>query len=383
MSSFIPLITVFLFFMIAPSADAVAPLAESPKTQKALMRHNIDEQSSVATVGTSPELAMLLDRRVLSEAAHGHSRHRAAHAHVSVPPADAVKDSEPQLVNNKKLISAQQPAIAEVPVSSKAIVIMGMDRQFQTDSIEAAATLCNFFDEGRCALSLMVPDPGQQVVDQLKTKIPYIHMLQQPSLSGVSRTDKLATLRNALLEGSLKQFPNFDYLLMTDLDHTIRWTAQTRSVILNAMTPLNDGKWDGISFLGSEYYDWWGARCTSDAWNCWGHVDENGKSSCFDMSHYSCVTDLSKERGPNKFVPISSAYNGLTIYKRQAIGSCRYNGLNTDPASTRTDDCELVQFHRCLNVAGKKFMLNSGKLDVHWDTSDQFLELHASQTGEQ
>eukprot|EP00931_Biecheleriopsis_adriatica_P047234 TRINITY_DN27200_c0_g2_i1.p1 TRINITY_DN27200_c0_g2~~TRINITY_DN27200_c0_g2_i1.p1 ORF type:complete len:478 (+),score=71.36 TRINITY_DN27200_c0_g2_i1:63-1436(+) len=181
-------------------------------------------------------------------------------------------------------------------------------------------------------------------------------------------TAKMAFLRNYLLKETMKAFPEADFIINADLDGTISWNDQTRGVLLSALSPGDVEKWDGVTFMADFYYDFWAARCTKDSWNCWGH-ESKGKSACWDKDQYPCLSALENDKTSKMFLPVSSAFNGLAIYKKGAIGNCQYDGTNFDkdvimgtPGSRQ--DCEHVAFNKCLNAAGKKFMLNSGKLHI-------------------
>jgi len=274
--------------------------------------------------------------------------------------------------------------LPEEPIKGKSIVMLGMDRTLQPETIKGAASPCAFFDEGNCNLAVMIAHSDKLVLkdtDKLDLNAMNeggawadlnqhidIHIVAEPPYHCPAfyvdcRTARLATFRNHLLDYTMTKFRDADYVAMLDLDGVVNWTPQTRGVILNVMTETNVDKWDGVFFWADRYYDWWAARCSPSSPNCWGH----NYGTCYDRANYLCITNLGSQEDPNAFAQITSAFNGFALYKLKAIGDCRYDSRNKDPESNRPDDCEHVAFNTCLEKSGKKLMINGGQLNVNED----------------
>jgi hypothetical protein len=262
----------------------------------------------------------------------------------------------------------------EASIHGKSIALVGLDTSLEPESVRGVASLCRFFDKGHCAVVVIIPEktsePYSLDADVLESDNADLSILQQPHYhccKGTCYTERLAALRNHLLDHIERMLPDTDYIGMIDFDNLVDWTAQTRSVILNAMTDKNVDKWDGVVFFADHYFDWWAARCSADSWNCKGHSSEYGMNvhPCHDEANFKCISDLDWQEDPDLFVPISSAFNGVGIYKLAAIGTCRYDNKNTDPTSSIAWDSEHVSFHTCLGNAGKKVMINAGRLNIN------------------
>jgi len=274
-------------------------------------------------------------------------------------------------MKNAEVMTAHDDVSPE-QIHGKSIVIDGMLDTLGNDAvpkIDSLMGLCKFFDAGECHAHLSFATLSSGLQKQLEAKHPGLRIRKDPKQEDKSpeaglRTIRYANLRNALLQESLSL--GTDYVMMADLEGNVKWNERTLGVIINALKPENEGKWDGVSFLGTNYYDWWAVRCNATSTNCW----RDEPPTCFMRPYFSCIDQAQAIQNSSGFLQIDSAFDGFAIYKTAAIGNCRYEGRDpgggsaTSPAGPQ--DCEHVAFNRCLKKAGKRFMLNTGVAEVKW-----------------
>eukprot|EP00439_Symbiodinium_sp_Y106_P068627 s3641_g11.t1 len=166
----------------------------------------------------------------------------------------------------------------------------------------------------------------------------------------------------------------WDYLVVADLDNTVKWDDQTFGVVLNALD--KEDQWDAVAFSSTNYYDWWAARCDSSSKNCLSH------KVCLDRREFPCIMETLQDTDTDHFRPVRSAFNGLAVYKRDAIGDCKYDAKNRDTTARTHKDCEHVGFHDCITANGARFMLNSGRLHTWWSNLGDEPEEESNDEGE-
>lgn len=153
------------------------------------------------------------------------------------------------------------------------------------------------------------------------------------------RTTRIAGSRNLIVEYVVENYRSFDYVLWTDLDGP---TTFEPSVDLQRVF-RKSRSWDVVSFSSSHYYDLWALRCPGKTENCWARSPHTCKR-CL----YKCLDQIPKDG----LLEVDSAFNGLSIYKMDAILSgCRYDISGMD--------CEHVQYHLCLKSKGFRIRLSS------------------------
>lgn len=275
-------------------------------------------------------------------------------------------------MRNAEVMTAHDDVSPE-QIHGRSIVIDGMLATLDNNAvpkIDSVMELCKFFDAGECHAHISLATLSSDLQKQLEAKHPGLRIRKDPKQEDKSpeaglRTIRYANLRNALLQESLSL--GTDYVMMADLEGNVKWNERTLGVIINALKPENEGKWDGVSFLGTRYYDWWAVRCNATSTNCW----KDEPATCFmRQPYFSCIEQAQAIQNSSGFLQIDSAFDGFAIYKTAAIGNCRYEGRDpggdhaTSPMGPQ--DCEHVAFNRCLKKAGKRFMLNTGVAEVAW-----------------
>lgn len=139
------------------------------------------------------------------------------------------------------------------------------------------------------------------------------------------RTEKIARARNRVLS-VVREYSNYDYLLMVDLDFTcnwpieailetikssIEWDCVSANGIASPGYFLNENElyWDRYAFRDQRYP--LGPELLGDPW--WPECG----STPFTLD----------EKG--EWVSVYSAFGGLAIYKMESISGCEYSGIVT------------------------------------------------------
>jgi len=164
-------------------------------------------------------------------------------------------------------------------------------------------------------------------------------LVAEVDVSG-DRTQRIAHARNTLLDivDTVEPLPD-DVIVVMDYDE-INWFIDMPSVQA-AVTEMDAHGWTAI-FPNQlrAYYDRWALRTGREAEECrtrpWIY--------CPSLRQWGLPyeTQIPPTEPP---IRVESAFGGFGIYKRAAIGSCRYDGRATDG---QTRECEHVPFHKCV-----------------------------------
>jgi hypothetical protein len=168
------------------------------------------------------------------------------------------------------------------------------------------------------------------------------------------RTERLACARNRILE-ELRNNPKYsavDYIVMADLDGINRSITREK---IESCWDLTE-PWDVITAVQSDrYYDIWALRHPD-----WNPID------CFTQ-RARLESVIGKEAAnhlavkakqvvlPNSgMIEVDSAFGGLAIYKRDALLSGKYVGVD----DTGNEACEHISLHADLRKAGYRIFIN-------------------------
>jgi hypothetical protein len=184
-------------------------------------------------------------------------------------------------------------------------------------------------------------------------------------LSGI-RTQNIANARNNILNEIKKlDYSDFDYFIMMDMDDVCSKPININVLkyIINTerSTPL---EWDSISFNRDDYYDIWALSIHPYTFSCLHYPD--GKKIQRHMINYikQLLHESAKQHGNKGLVPCLSAFNGLSIYRKNKFLNVSYQWnvhklleiypkseidtmstvVNQQPIN-RHDDCEHRYFH--------------------------------------
>lgn len=261
-------------------------------------------------------------------------------------------------------LASQKP----IHVSGIRIALLGMNLKLgmhNNKSLVDLAGLCSWFDQGHCSLTMMVHEIDPSVKGELEKIVPKLNIVVDPAEESsrvlLDDTQKMARLRNRMLD--IVQGMHIDIWMPIDMDGVVRLTDQTFGAITTALQPSFIERWDAVAFLAHYYYDMWALRCSIDSQNCWAVKPH----TCWHADYYSCVTQAA-QGSYETLTEVASAFNGLALYKMDAIGECKYDGVNHAPPARAQrrmgQDCEHVNFHRCLVQSGKKMMLSSMAIET-------------------
>jgi hypothetical protein len=198
----------------------------------------------------------------------------------------------------------------------------------------------------------------------LKSERENFHCIQDNQIDKgeTRRTVRIASARNRLQETIRKNFGNFDFVVMMDLDGVNRDLTKK-----NVESCWQHSKWDGATANQPlRYYDIWALRadnwCETDCWNEYASLRK-------DMSHKQAlkVAVTSKMRSIKKNTPpisVHSAFGGLAIYRMEAFLSSEYVGADKEGKEI----CEHVPFHRVLTDNGFKIYIMPSLVNLNRTT---------------
>jgi len=171
-----------------------------------------------------------------------------------------------------------------------------------------------------------------------------------------SRTDRLAFCRNMFLNHIQSNHPDYDYMLLADLDDT---TAnfdpqRIRTCFDVSQTPA---QWDALTAAAKPaYYDIWALRSshlglTYDCWDAIRHEMRKGLTQTQAIQKHIDVWRIPHETMTEP-MEVESAFGGVGIYRISSTRGCQYRGIATEcslgepaPYCLR-EICEHVPFHQ-------------------------------------
>jgi hypothetical protein len=169
------------------------------------------------------------------------------------------------------------------------------------------------------------------------------------------RTERIAYCRNRYL-AELRENPAYadiDYLVVADLDGMN--DAVTAEAILSCW---RRGGWDVCTAnQRGPYYDVWTLR--HRAWSPNDCFEQHrfltrlgtGSESALASAVFSRMLRIPEDAD---WIEVDSAFGGLAIYRRQAIGDAKYVGLNSEGYEVS----DHVAFHESLKRSGAKIFIN-------------------------
>lgn len=176
------------------------------------------------------------------------------------------------------------------------------------------------------------------------------------------RTVRIASARNQLQETIKKNFENFDYVVMMDLDGVNRDLAKE-----NVESCWHYSEWDGVTANQPlRYYDIWALRargwCEAD---CWTEYQALLKDMPHKQALKVAVTSKMRSiRSNTPPIPVQSAFGGLAIYRMEAFLSSEYVGADEEG----NEICEHVPFHKGLTDKGFKIFIMPSLVNLNPST---------------
>lgn len=177
----------------------------------------------------------------------------------------------------------------------------------------------------------------------------------------VARTDRLALVRNRLLEfiHSHSQYSSYDYILMADMDGVLDHfnPASFHSVFTSGVP------WDAVfANTVGRYYDVWALRCKAhgisfDCWDLYRHLQIQMGASAVQAKEMAVKNYQIQIPAKKPWIPVESAFGGLGLYRLSKTVGCVYNGTMTEcsckslianiaPNTCFPHTCEHVSFHK-------------------------------------
>jgi hypothetical protein len=157
----------------------------------------------------------------------------------------------------------------------------------------------------------------------------------------------LADVRNMYIdEINQPKYDGFNLLIVTDMD--MSYGFDIRGIYHSFIT---FDAWDaiasnGVSNLKGEMYDAFAFR---NAEFPWAHYDKP------KIYWPDIIPKIQRVYPINSlFITVDSAFGGLAIYKRDKLTGCRYASIK--------EDCEHIEFHKCLKQNGGKMFMNPSQL---------------------
>lgn len=218
-------------------------------------------------------------------------------------------------------------------------------------------------------------DSTVEVLAQLSDRYENFHYKSLGKVSGLlpDRHERMAYCRNAYVDHIRKlpaqEFP--DFVVVADLDGV---NSHLNPEAIVSCFERTD--WDAcMANQGRNYYDVFALRtkqwCPDDPWKEMWHLRTLG------------VKELkSKELGIHKkqivlkpnspWIPVSSAFGGLAIYKAELFRISRYSSLDPRGGSTI---CEHVPFNEELYHQGKSMFINPRLINSHWNEHNSIHKL--------
>jgi hypothetical protein len=207
-------------------------------------------------------------------------------------------------------------------------------------------------------------DATPDLLARLQSELPGFRSISLGALAARHplRADRIAVCRNRYLD-ELSQNPlyaNVDYVLVADLDGVNRHLkAQALESCWRTTTP-----WDVCTANQRDaYYDVWALRhpvwCPIDCWQQYRELRPLfGHEQALTLAVHSRMVRLEPTA---EWIEVDSAFGGLAIYRREALLTSRYRGLD----EKGREICEHVPLHADLRARGVRIFINPALINAH------------------
>lgn len=177
------------------------------------------------------------------------------------------------------------------------------------------------------------------------------------------RTQRLATCRNAYLH-EIRSHPGYagaDFVLVADFDGINRLLTADA---VSSCWRRND--WDVCAAnQAGAYYDVWALRHSewspNDCWAQYRFLIRHDVSSerAREIAVHSRMIRLQPD---DEWIEVDSAFGGLAIYRRQALESGEYDGVDADGGQV----CEHVALHARMRANGRRLFVNPALINTDY-----------------
>ena len=176
------------------------------------------------------------------------------------------------------------------------------------------------------------------------------------------RTARIAMARNACLDelAASPIYASASHMIMVDLDGMCRHL--TREALASCWA-ADAPAWDMCGAnQGDHYYDIWTLRhspwCPGD---CWREHEALlpllGETAADEVALFSRMVHIAPTR---PWIEVESAFGGLAIYRREAIGNARYVGLDEQGREV----CDHVGLNLAMRAAGRRLFINPALINA-------------------
>jgi hypothetical protein len=193
-------------------------------------------------------------------------------------------------------------------------------------------------------------DMTVQILDTYQQIYPFVHYISETGIDKKyrHRPERIAHGRNKILHHIQTNFPDYDFMMMMDLDGVVDnfEIDQFKHIFEHDVNT-----WDVLTAnCNNRYYDIWALRIEETTWN----NELHGKvwPRCID---YDCWERILKTMDKKSYladnqvwipqdtplIPVDSAFGGFGIYKMSHIKDCTYSAHLNGNVS-----CEHVEFHK-------------------------------------
>jgi glycosyltransferase involved in cell wall biosynthesis len=181
------------------------------------------------------------------------------------------------------------------------------------------------------------------------------------------RTQYLAFCRNTYVE----EISNlFEYSVVLDMDDVMaKENFQEQGVIDSLQILRNNPKIGALTANSTpKYYDIWALRNSECNYDCWKKVfwSMQYEGLSYENATEKYVTVHTKDYSQSTdLIPVQSAFNGLAVYRNEALIHCRYTGIidgltvaPTQLEPTGAEICEHVPLNYMMRQLGYKIYIN-------------------------
>ena len=243
------------------------------------------------------------------------------------------------------------------PVAESSILICGtarnVSRKLDNFLLNADKCFAGFKETQYLICESFSTDSTWDKLAFLKSQREDFHCIHDDQIdkTELRRTVRIASARNRLKNYIEKNFDNYDYVVMMDLDGVNR--NLTRANVESCWT---QGGWAGATANQPfRYYDIWALRatgwCENDCWKEYANLRKNMKHK--QALKIAVTSKMKSIRPSGNPIEVQSAFGGLAIYRIEAFLSSNYIGEDDQGMEI----CEHVTFHEGLTAKGFKIFI--------------------------
>jgi len=259
--------------------------------------------------------------------------------------------------------------IEDLELGKKPLMVVGIVKNIETTLIHDIENLSNaleFFKEIHWFLvESESTDKSRAVLEKIKQNNKnFDYKTISRSLVGETRTEKMATARNAYLEYLRKQINDIEFPYTVIADFNLLNNKISKAGILSSWIRSD---WDVVTANQSgRYYDIWALRhplwSPNDCWEQHSFIRRYVRfpESAITFSIRSRMLKIPKN---SEWIKVDSSFGGFAIYKTEyLLMESRYEGLGEN----RKEICEHVTFHKKLIEQGARIYINPSMINTKY-----------------